>query len=186
MLKNKAILHIIQNVNHDHRFSEVHQELCYDIIMSQNYLKPLFFFKKKSYYSGSTRKAHHDQIPLRKPRVPLEMLINYFPQRLQTLQIMTSSLSDFMLSLPVNLALVSDNAKSAAQPDAPPTTKPSRWTETKVSVSLPKAPKASSRSQEYHFVLDEPCACSMPPKMPQRSADVSTHSRKKVLVSHAA
>ena len=89
-----------------------------------------------------------------------------------------------MLSLPANLALVADTAKSAAQLAAAPTTKPSRWNETKASMSLPKAPRAPSRV--YDFVVDKPCACSMPPKAPQRSVDVPAYPRKKVLVSHAA
>jgi hypothetical protein len=70
----------------------------------------------------------------------------------------SSPLSNFMLSLPVNLALVSDNAKSASQPAAPHAGKPvnkatSRWSETNASVSSPKAP---SRPRACDSVLDEP------------------------------
>jgi hypothetical protein len=83
--------------------------------------------------------------------------------------IMTSFfLSDFMLSLPANLVLVSDNAKSASQPAAPPAgklVKACRWSETKASVSLPKAPKAPSRPQACNFVWDEPSSCSTPSKV---------------------
>jgi hypothetical protein len=52
-------------------------------------------------------------------------------------------LSAFILSLPANLALVSDNAKSASQPAAHPAGKPAkacRWSETKASVASPKSP----------------------------------------------
>jgi hypothetical protein len=88
--------------------------------------------------------------------------------------IMTASaLSNYMLSMPANLTLASDNARSACQPAAPPAAKPvkaSRWGETKASASPPNSPSCLRARSTF---WNEPFACSVPPKAPRRASFVS-------------
>jgi hypothetical protein len=84
-----------------------------------------------------------------------------------------STLSNFMLSLPTEMVLVSDNAKVACHTPAAPATKPakrSRWCECegKAYASAPKAPASSARSTTRNPISNDKSSCLLPPKAPQR------------------
>jgi hypothetical protein len=89
----------------------------------------------------------------------------------------TFTLSNFMLSLPTNLVLVSDNAKTVSYilvaPAERKPAKQSRWSEGKASASAPKAPASSVRSRTRNLIWNDKPSFSMPLKAPQQISPIA-------------